>query len=571
MKKPHSFFRIAAAFIFFCVVAVSAFGRVPFIPNQPTWVQNLDLNLGLDLSGGLHLEYSLDLSRVEESQIQDAVNAVQAVVERRINAFGVGEPLIQIAQRGLEKYLIVEIPGISDIEEAKNVITRTPFLEFREERSEQEIEEFFAPLNVVTQETAAATLERIIAGGEIFESVQAEINPETVPPEESEEERELNYVKRGALVGAPEIERVLFDEGLSEGEIFGEIVESDLGYHVVQRGSERLDEGGELEIAIELITLVKRSVRTDGAGALYKKTELTGEFLKGAQVTYPHVGGVSRPEVTVSFNSEGARLFEELTERNVGKTIAIAVDDQVVSAPVVQEVLYGGTAQITGNFTIDEAKNLAGRLNEGALPVPITLESQQSIEASLGEEALRVSVVAGAFGLLFVMIYMVFYYRFFGVVAALAIAIYATMLIAIIKLSSLLPSNFTITLTLSGIAGMILSIGMAVDANILIFERIKEELKRGRRLKHAVHEGFERAWSAIRDGNFSTIITSLILIIIGTGFVKGFAVILMIGVLLSMFTAVVLVRFAIDAMCGAWLEKNLWLLGNVKSKEESKR
>jgi len=186
------------------------------------------------------------------------------------------------------------------------------------------------------------------------------------------------------------------------------------------------------------------------------------------------------------------------------------------------------------------------------------LVSQQSVEATLGAEALQKSMKAGLIGLILVMVYMIFYYRFFGLIAALSLGIYAATLIAIFKLSNLTP--ISITLTLAGIAGLILSIGMAVDANVLIFERIKEELKLGKPLGRAVDEGFKRAWTSIRDGNISTIITSLILMMMGTGFVKGFALILIIGVLVSMFTAIIIVKIIVKFVAGEWLEKRMWLI-----------
>jgi preprotein translocase subunit SecD len=242
------------------------------------------------------------------------------------------------------------------------------------------------------------------------------------------------------------------------------------------------------------------------------------------------------------------------------------LDGEIISAPTVQAEITNGEAVITGNFTIDEAKNLVKRLNEGALPVPISLISQQSVEASLGEISLQKSLKAGLIGFILVIIFMLIYYRFLGLVAALALIIYSGIMVSIFKLSGLSP--WQITLTLPGIAGFVLSIGMAVDANILIFERTKEEIKRGRNIANALDEGFKRAWTSIRDGNVSSVITALILIEMGTGFVKGFALTLIIGVLVSMFTAVVISRTLLKFFLGDWIENKLWLVG-VK-KEETK-
>ena len=240
---------------------------------------------------------------------------------------------------------------------------------------------------------------------------------------------------------------------------------------------------------------------------------------------------MGEPQVGLKFDSEGTRLFAEITKNNIGKHLAIYLDDEIISAPTVQTEITNGEAVITGDFTLDEAKQLVRRLNEGALPVPIELVSQHSVEATLGEQSLETSLKAGAIGLGLVIIFMLIYYRFLGLVASISLIIYAAFMVSIFKLSNFSP--WAITFTLSGIAGFILSVGMAVDANILIFERIKEELRKDRNLSGAIQEGFKRAWPSIRDGNFSTILTSFILVNVGTGFVKGFAFILIIGVLIS--------------------------------------
>jgi preprotein translocase subunit SecD len=238
---------------------------------------------------------------------------------------------------------------------------------------------------------------------------------------------------------------------------------------------------------------------------------------------------VGAPQVSLQFDDEGTQLFADLTKRNLNKRIAILIDGTIVTAPTVQSEILNGEAVITGNYTTSEANALVKRLNEGALPVPISLESQQSIDASLGAEALRQSLFAGLMGLIAVAVFMIFYYRFLGFVSVVALVLYSAMLLAIFKLSAYTP--FNITLSLSGIAGFVLSIGMAVDANVLIFERTREELAYGKNIFKAIDEGFRRAWPSIRDGNYSTLITTFILIGMGTGFVKGFALILTIGVL----------------------------------------
>lgn len=277
----------------------------------------------------------------------------------------------------------------------------------------------------------------------------------------------------------------------------------------------------------------------------YQPTGLTGSDLKKAQVVYGQ-GGNGGPQVEVNFSSDGAKKFAEITKRNIGKPLAIFLDEQVVSAPTVNQEIIGGVAVITGQFTVEEAKSLAVQLNAGALPVPIKIVEQRVIGASLGQESVNKSLIAGVVGLLTVMIFMAFYYGRLGLVANLALVVYSLLILAIFKTGLFLIPP--ITLTLAGIAGFILSIGMAVDANILIFERIKEERRWGKGQKAALDAGFKRAWGSIRDSNISSLLTAAILYFIGTGSVKGFAVTLGIGVLVSMFTAIIVTRTILKLM-----------------------
>lgn len=275
----------------------------------------------------------------------------------------------------------------------------------------------------------------------------------------------------------------------------------------------------------------------------FNQTGLTGADLKKAEVTF--AGGrtsKSGPQVAIQFNEAGAKKFEEITRRNVQKPLAIFLDDEPVSLnpPIVQQEIIGGNAVISGNFTVDEAKKLAVQLNAGALPVPIKILEQRSIGATLGAESIAKSLIAGVIGLFIVVVFMISYYGIWGLVADGALLIYSLLILAIFKTGLfILPP---VTLTLAGIAGFILSIGMAVDANILIFERIKEEKRWGKNPKTALDLGFKRAWSSIRDSNTSSLITAGILYFLGTGSVRGFALTLAIGVLVSMFTAITVTK-----------------------------
>jgi protein-export membrane protein SecD len=239
--------------------------------------------------------------------------------------------------------------------------------------------------------------------------------------------------------------------------------------------------------------------------------------------------------VILNFNSDGAKLFEKITSENVGQTLAIFLDGQPISTPTIQEAIPGGQATISGRFTATEARDLVRNLNFGALPVPITLESSSAVGPTLGAAAMSAGVAAGLIGFAIVALFMIAWYRLPGLVAALALAEYLAFMLSVIKV-------IPVTLTASGIAGLIISVGMAVDANVLIFERTKEELREGKGAREAVHIGFSRAWPAIRDGHLTMIISGVILFWLGTSIVQGFALVFVLGVLASFISAVSLSR-----------------------------
>ncbi len=551
---------------------------VPWLSEK---LSALKINLGLDLQGGIHLEYAIDLSNIHDGngngatadEEASALDAVQAVVERRVNAFGVGEPIVQRIIAGNEQRIVVELPGLRDIDAAKNVIKETPFLDFREDISNDPTTvAFLEKVNAKAKTTAKDLLARALAGEDFAELAHTQ-SDDTFSAQRG---GDLGFVQEGVL--PPALNDAAFSDSFADGAVYPQLIETDSGWHILKKEGERTVErpktdpltgdvlDGEKEkvreVHVRHILIAKKTI-ADFPERAWKPTQLTGAQLESADYNPGRAsrGGIAEPSVLLNFNSEGTKMFADITKGHIGERFAIFVDNELVSAPVIQAEITNGQAQITGNFTPDEAKALAGRLNEGALPVPITLVSQQSIDASLGAVALHAGLKAGAAGLLLTMLYMIFYYRFFGFVAAVALVIYTMTVVALFKLSGLLPQGLAITLTLSGIAGFILSVGMAVDANILIFERIKEERHRGKTLKSAVAIGFERAWPSIRDGNVSTLLICVILIGVGSGFVQGFAIILFIGVVVSMFTAVVLVRAFLRAIAGERLEKIKWLIG----------
>lgn len=412
--------------------------------------------LGLDLSGGSYLVYSADTTELAESEISDSMDALRDTIERRINAFGIAEPNVtteshSLGVDGTDQRLIVELPGVTDLDEAVELIGQTPLLEFKSEAPEQE---------------------------------QERINQE--------------------------IELLLSSD--SEATIDGENTDIDL----------------DALIALE--------------SQRYVNSNLTGKYLEKAQLQFSQAGVQfggslqSQPIIALTFNREGAELFEQLTRENTGKTIAIFLDGIIVSAPRVNQAISGGQAIIEGAFTIDQAKETVGRLNSGALPIPIELISTNTIGPTLGQDAVDAGVYAGIAGLIFVAIILILWYRLPGLIAVVALGIYTIVMLWIFK-------TIPITLTSAGITGFIISIGIAVDANILIFERMKEEVSSGSSLYESVENGFKRAWASIRDANISSVISAVFLFWFGTALIKGFALTFGLGILISMFTAVTVTRF----------------------------
>lgn len=412
MSKVGIFLKFIAILVLAVIAGFVVFDQLSVIGIKKTF----PFRLGLDLQGGAHLVYEGGLKDIAPSDRKDAMNAVRQVIERRVNAFGVTEPVVQIAG---DNRLLVELPGITDIGEAIKQIGLTPFLEFRE------------------------------------------LDPNYTPPADPS----------------------LYDP------------------------TEQ-----------------------------FHPTGLSGKHLQRSEIVFDtNSGAGGAPQISLQFNDEGAKLFSEITKRNVGKPVAIFLDGSPISAPTVQQEINSGQAVITGQFTIAEAKVLAERLNAGALPVPIKLVQQQNVGPSLGQDSLRKSVVAGLIGFAIVALFMIFYYRLPGIFAILALVIYTVLSLAVFKAAG-------VTLTLAGITGFILSVGMAVDANILVFERLKEELRAGEGLQSALDHAFRRAWNAIRDSNVSSLITVFILGYFGSSLIRGFAVTLGLGILASMFTALTVTR-----------------------------
>lgn len=397
-----------------------------FVYSTSTPASKFNFKLGLDLNGGTELVYKADLTKASStpSEIKSSMEVLRDVIERRINVFGVSEPIVRVERIGFtgadsEQQLIVELPGVTDINAAIAMIGATPSLEFR--------------------------------------------------------------------LLAKDAEKLTQDE-----------------------------------------------LKNKKPEEIFEPTGLTGKLLKKSQLDFDQTTGAAM--VALQFNAEGDELFAKITKENVGRSLAIFLDGDLKSMPTIKEEIRGGKAVISGGFTgsagIKEAQSLVNNLNLGALPVPIELISTQSIGASLGRDAVDASMKAGVLAFVLISIFLIIWYRLPGLLAVVALAIYTAINLALFKL-------IPVTLTASGIAAFILSVGMAVDANILIFERMKEELARGRELGDAITEGFHRAWTSIRDSNTSSMITAIILYMFSsTAVVKGFALVFFIGVAVSMFSAI---------------------------------
>ncbi len=395
------------------------------ILNNLGFTRNISFRKGLDLEGGTSITLKANMNDITSDKRDSALESAKDVIERRVNFFGVSEAIVQTAKVGGDYRIIVEIPGVTDVNQAVSLIGQTAKLTFWEEGK---------PIASVSANTASAS---------------------------------------GVPLGAD----MYFQNP--------------------------------------------------------RKTDLSGSDLQQSLVVFDQNTG--QPVVQIQFTPSGMKKFAEITKRNVGKSVAMVLDDMVISAPVVNEPILQGDAVISGNFTTEQAKQLSIQLNAGALPVELSILEQRAIGATLGESSLQKSFIAGVIGFIIIVVFMIGLYGRLGIVASFALGIYTLIVLTLFRL-------IPVTLTLAGIAGVILSIGIAVDANILIFERMKEEVRAGKSRDIALRLGFKHAWNSIRDSNMASIITSAVLYLNGTPAVKGFALTLFIGVVVSLFSAITVTR-----------------------------
>jgi len=526
---------------FIFIVVITIFSLLIDLPRLPDWLPGSNwftkqkFHLGLDLQGGTELVYQADMSKIPKKQRASAIAGARDIIERRVNVFGVTEPIITTAKVGENWRINVQLPGIKNIDEAIKMIGETPILDFREQTKPRELTENerkqLEIYNQRAKERAEDILNEVLKNKSNFSSLAKKYSEDEISKEKG---GDLGWFKKGEMV--PEFEKVV--EKLKEGEIAKTLIKTEFGYHIIKKTGERINKNGEEEFrASHILIRTKSEEEIVGSTIKWQYTGLTGKQLKSAIVTFnPQT---NEPEVALEFNSEGAKLFAKITKRNVGKPVAIFLDNYPISIPIVKEPILNGKAVISGKFDIKEARELAQRLSAGALPVPIKLVSQKTVGATLGWDSVKKSFIAGLIGFLMVIIFMIFFYRVKGLIASVALFIYVLIVLAIFKI-------VPVTLTLAGIAGFILSIGMAVDANVLIFERIKDEESRGKKGKTAIDDGFSHAWSAIRDSNITTLIVCFILFEFATGLVKGFGLTLGIGVLISMFSAIIITKTLLD-------------------------
>ena len=471
-------------------------------PEQLADLKNRSLNLGLDLQGGIHLVLEVKTEGMEQQEAQDAVAQAQEVIRNRVDQFGVAEPTIQ---RQGENRIIIELPGVQDVQRAKDLVGQTALLEFQllepsEDRTRliQRIDQVLAPEEEEEEE----------------EDLLLSSTAESAPLSSM-----LNFAGEDLTVSGRDLQRVKNLLNTPEAQ---ELIPADVEFIFSSKPAGA--EGNEF-YCLYLVG---------------KKPEMTGHMIQDAFVSIGQVVEyLGQPIVNFSTTDEGVRLFSRITGSHIGERMAIVLDESVYSAPVIQSKISEGRGIITGSGTQEEAKDLAIVLRAGALPAEVEIIEDRTVGPSLGRDSIEQGKTAAIYSMVLIAIFMILYYRATGLIADFALLLNMLFIMAVL-------AGFHATLTLPGIAGIILTIGMAVDANVLIFERIREELRSGKTIRAAIDSGYGHALSAIIDANVTTFLVGIVLYQFGTGPVRGFALTLCIGIISSLFTAFFVTRTIFD-------------------------
>jgi len=509
------------------VLLVTAYYFLPMVvPNLPSFWTTKRLKLGLDLQGGSQIQLEVDFtnSELSEKDREDAIKTAYEIIRNRIDQFGVAEPLIQRVAN--TNRIIIQLPGLKDPGRAKDLIGKTAMLEFKFVASSEQMQETYEAMDKFLQEN--------IQNYEILQEF-SDIN-------DTEE-----------VVDVLGIEEDAEDASYDNAMIFTDLTTSEEGmplrieYKYLATLKELLKDPQFLQnVPTGLQIALGKEDKNDPYSArdiyiLHKRAEITGDALENAltKIGQGYTAKDKGPYILLEFKKTGAKKFKNITGQNIGERLAIMLDDIVFIAPTIESRIPDGQASITGNFTIEECHDLVIVLNAGSLPAPVNIIEERTVGPTLGSDSIKAGIMAALIGIAFVILFMMIYYGLSGLFADIAVIVNVTFIIAVMTM-------LEGTLTMPGIAGMILTIGMAVDANVIIFERIREYLEAGKTIRSAVDSGFSRALVTILDANITTLITALVLYQFGTGPIKGFAVTLSIGIVGSMFASIVLVKAIFD-------------------------
>ena len=493
-------------------------------------VRRVPLKRGLDLQGGMHLTLEIDESKQAVANKSEALDRALKVVRQRIDEFGVSEPVVQKA--GNER-IIVELPGIDDAERAQDVVQKSAYLEFQITDKTQAFEKVMPRFDEIAKSAGLSAASEAKASGDTTKKagVTSLLTQKSDPTKDSTGKAVATTgVDSSAAAPAP-VAGGLFSTNVQQGQIPGQYIVPESAYAAIERAlalpaiQGAMPPGKVMRWGVD--SLVSGTQRFFALYVLDSRPIITGEVLTDAR---PSADPVEGNVVQFTLNNEGARRFKAETGKHVKDNMAIVLDQRVVTAPVLNSAI-GRNGQITlGGGTLQAAQDLALVLRAGALPVPLKVAEVRSIGASLGADSINKGALSLAVAFLLIVVILIGYYRFSGVLAVAALLLYLVYTLAVL-------AGFHAVLTLPGLAGFVLSIGIAVDANVLIFERIREELDHGKSNRLAIDEGFRHALSAIIDTSATTILSGMVLYQYGTGPVRGFAVTLIAGLVASLFTA----------------------------------